>query len=230
MEPGFFEFLISRLYELSGLLCHQLETRCISVAGVPLPVCSRCSGIYAGAFLSLVTFCISSQWFVRMPLTKPIWVTMGAVLLFLLFDVYIGFRLYGDIHGVRFATGYMTGFMMVVIIISLYQKLVTRESKLSVNPRKNIFYPLVMMAGLFVMMFLYIIFHDQAWFFHVAVIMIFSGVVIIYSAANTVMFFWVFDKLRHRCLSGLHFALALLIGTALFIIQLLFIHWSGLTI
>jgi hypothetical protein len=135
---------------------------------------------------------------------------MGTVLLILLFDVYIGFRSYGDIHGIRFATGYMTGFMMAVIIISLYQKLVTHESKLLLDPRKNIFYPLVMTAGLFVMMFLYIIVHDQAWFFYIAVIMIFSGVVFIYSAANAVMFFWVFDKLRRRCAYGLQFTLALL--------------------
>lgn len=230
METGFFEFLINRLYELSGLLCHQLETRCISVAGVPLPVCSRCSGIYAGAFMFLLSFVTANKWFQRIRLTKIVWMTMGLALLALLFDVFIGFRLYGDIHGVRFITGYMTGFMMVMIIISLYQQLITHESKLSPDPKKHIFYPLVMPAGLFVMMILYIIFYAQAWFFHIAVMIIFSGVVIIYSAANSVIFFWVFDKLRRRCTSGLQFALVLLIGTALFIMQLLFIHWSGLTI
>jgi uncharacterized membrane protein len=34
------------------LLCHRIPERVISIAGTPMPVCSRCAGIWIGASLS----------------------------------------------------------------------------------------------------------------------------------------------------------------------------------
>jgi uncharacterized membrane protein len=34
------------------LLCHRIPERVISIAGTPLPLCSRCAGIWIGASLS----------------------------------------------------------------------------------------------------------------------------------------------------------------------------------
>jgi uncharacterized membrane protein len=34
------------------LLCHRIPERVISIAGTPMPICSRCAGIWIGASLS----------------------------------------------------------------------------------------------------------------------------------------------------------------------------------
>ena len=36
-------------YQLGSVICHQRPERSFSVSSVPLPVCARCTGIYAGA-------------------------------------------------------------------------------------------------------------------------------------------------------------------------------------
>jgi uncharacterized membrane protein len=39
-------------YAVGGLICHQQPARSFHLAGVQLPVCARCTGIYAGAALA----------------------------------------------------------------------------------------------------------------------------------------------------------------------------------
>ena len=36
-------------YQLGSVICHQRAERSFSLSSVPLPVCARCTGIYAGA-------------------------------------------------------------------------------------------------------------------------------------------------------------------------------------
>jgi uncharacterized membrane protein len=36
-------------YQMGSVICHQRPERSFSLASVPLPVCARCTGIYAGA-------------------------------------------------------------------------------------------------------------------------------------------------------------------------------------
>jgi uncharacterized membrane protein len=39
-------------YAVGSLVCHQIPERSFHLAGVQLPVCARCSGIYAGAAIA----------------------------------------------------------------------------------------------------------------------------------------------------------------------------------
>jgi hypothetical protein len=41
--------LAAPVYLLGSVICHQQPARTIVVAGAPLPVCARCTGIYGGA-------------------------------------------------------------------------------------------------------------------------------------------------------------------------------------
>jgi uncharacterized membrane protein len=38
------------------LFCHGIASRCFLVWGVPMPICARCTAIYAGLFLGLLSF------------------------------------------------------------------------------------------------------------------------------------------------------------------------------
>ena len=38
------------------LLCHGIPERCLHIWGVPMPICARCTAIYAGMAASLVVF------------------------------------------------------------------------------------------------------------------------------------------------------------------------------
>lgn len=40
------------LYAAGAHICHQRPERCFLIAGRPMPVCARCSGLYAGAALA----------------------------------------------------------------------------------------------------------------------------------------------------------------------------------
>jgi uncharacterized membrane protein len=42
------------LYGTGSLICHQISERSFHVAGFQLPVCARCLGLYAGAWLGVI--------------------------------------------------------------------------------------------------------------------------------------------------------------------------------
>ncbi len=41
---------------LFRILCHGLPERCFEIWGVPMPICARCTAIYAGLAVSLLAF------------------------------------------------------------------------------------------------------------------------------------------------------------------------------
>lgn len=41
------------------LLCHGIPHRCLTVWGVPMPICARCTAIYAGLFASVAAFAVT---------------------------------------------------------------------------------------------------------------------------------------------------------------------------
>ncbi len=45
------QFIVNKLY--SGI-CHQQEEKCLTIGGVQLLVCARCTGIYFGALVSAI--------------------------------------------------------------------------------------------------------------------------------------------------------------------------------
>jgi uncharacterized membrane protein len=50
-------FMVGKLiYDAFSLTCHQISSRCLTLFGHPLTVCSRCLGIYAGFFLGTILF------------------------------------------------------------------------------------------------------------------------------------------------------------------------------
>src|SRR5580765_8805054 len=55
------------VYRIGRLICHQRPERSFHLAGAQLPVCARCTGVYAGAALmAIVGWCLS-----RGPARRP---------------------------------------------------------------------------------------------------------------------------------------------------------------
>ncbi len=54
--------LSSLTYHLFGSLCHQIPSRCFHLSGIPMPVCTRCFGIYAGFFLGTALYPSIKGW------------------------------------------------------------------------------------------------------------------------------------------------------------------------
>ena len=50
------------VYGFSGVICHQRAGAFVSSATVPLPVCARCTGLYAGAAIAAI---VPSIWLSR---------------------------------------------------------------------------------------------------------------------------------------------------------------------
>lgn len=85
-------------------VCHQLPERTLHIDGVPMAVCSRCLGMYAGMFAGTISFAWARRWDV----TLGRW---AGILLLVALGVpgvdWLGgvLELWGSSHGTRIVTG-----------------------------------------------------------------------------------------------------------------------------
>jgi uncharacterized membrane protein len=45
---------------LFRLLCHGIPERCLTIAGIPMPICARCTAIYGGLAVGVLLFLITA--------------------------------------------------------------------------------------------------------------------------------------------------------------------------
>jgi uncharacterized membrane protein len=101
------------VYEIGSRVCHQLPERSFHVAGIPMPVCARCAGLYASGAAGVAFAWISRRgvWSVARPLliaaALPIAVTVALEWLHLI----------ATTNAVRFVTGLPLGFAAGWIVI-----------------------------------------------------------------------------------------------------------------
>ena len=105
--------------ELLGEICHQLPARCLTVAGVAMPACARCSGIYLGILLAAAFYAVPGRR--RLFLHYP---SRGAAALAVLavgpcavdfFFGWGGYPLFGG-NGARFAASLFAGWGAWVLL------------------------------------------------------------------------------------------------------------------
>jgi uncharacterized membrane protein len=63
---------------LYGPLCHQLARRSLELAGHPLTVCARCTGLYLGGLLGLVVS-VAAGWGGRVPAPRRSWLIVAVL-------------------------------------------------------------------------------------------------------------------------------------------------------
>jgi len=102
------------IYQAFSHVCHQLPERSFLIAGHPLAVCSRCTGLYAGFALTVLLYPLISLRRTETPERK--WLFVAATPL--AFDVVLDFLgLWTNTHGSRFATGVVLGAAAVFYVM-----------------------------------------------------------------------------------------------------------------
>ncbi len=112
--------LLEILSFLGGGLCHQRAERSFSVNSLNMPVCSRCTGIYLGIFLSLLTLVILERKIKgELPSLKMVLVSVGIFLLMGVDVVLSTLDLIQSNNIIRLSTGFMTGWFLVLLLFPL---------------------------------------------------------------------------------------------------------------
>ena len=114
------KILFDILAFFGGGLCHQRIDRSFNSGIFNMPVCSRCTGIYLGIFLSLLTLVLIERRIKgEFPSLKIVLVSIGA---FLLMGIDVVLSTFGFIQSnniIRIITGFLTGWFMVLLLLPL---------------------------------------------------------------------------------------------------------------
>ena len=103
------------IYHAFGFLCHQLPERSFFIDGHKLAVCSRCTGLYFGATLTLMFYpLLRSLRVAHTPHRR--WLILAAIPIFLDFLLtFVG--VWENTHTTRFVTGFLLGSVTVFYVM-----------------------------------------------------------------------------------------------------------------
>ncbi|MDC3982814.1 DUF2085 domain-containing protein [Polyangium jinanense] len=102
-----------RLDALFAAMCHQIPERTLVLAGVVMPLCSRCAGIFAGAAAGALV-----AWPHLRPRAWRFWI-LGMSLCMLVDVVAQGAGLYPVWHPSRLATGFAFGYAIAAACVDM---------------------------------------------------------------------------------------------------------------
>lgn len=121
------------IYQAFSFLCHQLPERSFFIGGHKLAVCSRCSGLYLGATVTLLFYpLLRSLRVTHTPDRK--WLFAAAVPLFVdFFLTFVG--IWENTHTTRFVTGFIFGSVVVFYVMPGVVELSLRNWKRRVSTR-----------------------------------------------------------------------------------------------
>jgi uncharacterized membrane protein len=110
-----FAFLI---YSVASVVCHQRPDRSFHLAALPLPVCARCAGIYAGAAVVALWALLGHRYSCRSSKHARAWLAAAAapVALSLLYEWGTG---HAPSNIIRAATGLLVGSVAGAIVLAL---------------------------------------------------------------------------------------------------------------
>ena len=119
--------LAATIYRGFGRVCHQLPDRSYFIAGHPLAVCARCTGIYFGFTAATVTYPLFTS--LRQTYTPARkWLLIAAALLFIDWSIEF-FGIAHNTHSSRFLTGALLGATSVFYVIPGLIELSLRQWK-----------------------------------------------------------------------------------------------------
>jgi uncharacterized membrane protein len=112
---------------LFRLVCHGLQSRCFELWNAPMPICTRCTAIYLGLLIGLVTFVVWPYFTERIMRS----VALGAVIPLAVDGLTQLLRLRESTNELRFATGIVAGFAIGIWALSAIENRDETALKLS---------------------------------------------------------------------------------------------------
>lgn len=117
-------FLAATLYQAFSYACHQAPDRSFFIAGQPLAVCARCTGLYAGFALAAVVYpLLTSLRRTHPPERKWLFLAVGPLAI----DFGLGvLGIWENTHTSRFLTGALFGAVVVFYVMPALAELSLR--------------------------------------------------------------------------------------------------------
>jgi uncharacterized membrane protein len=112
------------IYRAFSYVCHQIPERSFFIAGHPFAVCSRCTGLYVGFTVAVISYpLLRSLRQIEAPARK--WLFLAAAPLAI--DFTLGFLgIWNNTHFSRFATGALLGAVAVFYVMPGFMDLSLR--------------------------------------------------------------------------------------------------------
>jgi len=108
------------LYAIYDRVCHQIPERSFHLAGHPLAVCHRCSGLYLGGLLGLLAM-------PRLPRVGAVIAGEAKWIVLLGLPLVVDWALWGEWPWLRTATGVLAAFPIAALVQAAVQQLARRE-------------------------------------------------------------------------------------------------------
>jgi uncharacterized membrane protein len=123
--------LSQALYEFFRPACHQISERSFHLAGFPLAVCARCTGLYVGALAGVALYPLARR-VARTDAPPRAWLILAAVPTTV--DFALGFfHVWENTHWSRFSTALLLGaasaFYIVPGLVDLWGMILRRLSR-----------------------------------------------------------------------------------------------------
>jgi len=118
-QPGIPAYLFAlSVYAAGGVVCHQLPDRSFFLWGHQLPVCARCTGIYAGAAAAALVALVARR-FARGAFAKEtrLWMLVGAAFPNAATLAYEWTNGAAPSNGIRAAAGFALGAVVALLLI-----------------------------------------------------------------------------------------------------------------
>lgn len=208
---------------IGGSVCHQLAERTISVNGILLPVCARCTGIYTAVFVSLLLLIITQGIRGNKPLSLMQAVIAAASTLPLMADGFFSYAgLWQTNNFIRVSTGALCGWIIPVIVA-----LVFNFNADGVNNRPVLQGKAGEAAFIFTAIAISWLIYAGAGIYYISAAVISTGVLIVFTSFFALIMRLVFAKASGRSI----FMAAAPIGcAAMAVASLVFSHLRGVLI
>lgn len=188
--------------KIGSTICHQIPVRSISINGVYLPLCARCTGIYLSMMITVFYLIGRKRGKGNKPLSFP--QVLLAVLSFLPFMIdgvgsYLHFWQTNNL--IRIVTGCFAGFSIPIFFILLLNFNAAEENK---NPiivsywEEGFLLGASLLAGT-------LIYFGKIKFYSIISSIICMGVIFLYSHLFVLLFKLLFRKLSNRKIYGISF-------------------------
>ena len=122
------------LYQAFGYVCHQQPERSFFLAGQPLAVCARCTGLYAGFALTTLIYPFLTSWRRTEPPERK-WLFLAAAPLAIDFGLGL-LGVWQNTHASRFLTGAFLGAAVVFYVMPALAELSQHLARSAVPARK----------------------------------------------------------------------------------------------